>query len=108
MNKEVSIQVKAKYVNQYKKGYPLILKESLSNINHLQDEGVIIKLLDERKHFIAKGYFGKQNKGYGWILSKKENEDLNESFFEKKLSTAFKRIRYGRTRNGQYSRFFRR
>ncbi len=91
MNKEVSIQVKAKYVNQYKKGYPLILKESLSNINHLQDEGVIIKLLDERKHFIAKGYFGKQNKGYGWILSKKENEDLNESFFEKKLSTAFKK-----------------
>ncbi|PKR84792.1 class I SAM-dependent rRNA methyltransferase [Heyndrickxia camelliae] len=91
MNKEVSIQVKAKYVNQYKKGYPLILKDSLSNINHLQDEGVIIKLLDERKHFIAKGYFGKQNKGYGWILSKKENEDLNESFFEKKLSTAFKK-----------------
>ncbi|MBS4175304.1 class I SAM-dependent rRNA methyltransferase [Bacillus sp. FJAT-49736] len=91
MNKEVSVQVKAKYVSQYKKGYPLILKESLSNIDRLKEEGVIIKLLDERNQFIAKGYFGKQNKGYGWVLSKKENEEMNESFFEKKLDAAFQK-----------------
>lgn len=91
MNKEVSIQVKAKYVNQYKKGYPLIIKDSLANINGLDNEGIIIKLVDERKQFIAKGYVGRQNKGYGWVLTQKEKEEINESFYEKKLSAAFKK-----------------
>ncbi|MBB2479022.1 class I SAM-dependent rRNA methyltransferase [Bacillus sp. APMAM] len=91
MNREVSVQVKAKYVNQYKKGYPLIIKDSLANISGLDNEGIIIKLVDERKQFIAKGYVGRQNKGYGWVLTQKEKEEINESFFEKKLSAAFKK-----------------
>jgi 23S rRNA (cytosine1962-C5)-methyltransferase len=90
MEREVSLQVLSKYVNQYKKGYPLIFKDSIANVDHLHEEGAIVKLIDDRKQFIGKGYYGKQNKGYGWVLSQNENEEINESFFEKKLKTAFK------------------
>ncbi|RID84544.1 class I SAM-dependent rRNA methyltransferase [Peribacillus asahii] len=89
MNVEMQIQVKAKFVPKYEKGYPLIMKESILNGQDLQDEGTIIRLVDERNHFIAKGYFGKQNKGYGWLLTRSEHESINTEFFVKKIRQAF-------------------
>ena len=52
------------------------------------EEGSIVKLVDERNQFIAKGYFGKQNKGIGWVLSSKENVSFDQEFFEKSLKEA--------------------
>jgi 23S rRNA (cytosine1962-C5)-methyltransferase len=89
MNREVILKVKSKFVNKYKNGYPLISKESIGNPNDLQDEGTIIKLVDEQLRFITKGYYGKQNKGLGWVLSKNEREMFDQEFFSKKLRTAF-------------------
>ncbi|AZV45566.1 class I SAM-dependent rRNA methyltransferase [Peribacillus asahii] len=89
MNVEMQIQVKAKFVPKYEKGYPLIMKESILNNQDLQDEGTIIRLVDERNHFIARGYFGKQNKGYGWLLTRSEHESINTEFFVKKIRQAF-------------------
>ena len=43
-----------------------------------------------KKKFIAKAYYGIQNKGYGWILSYKEDEKIDISFFEKKIKAAVK------------------
>ncbi|MDF2859580.1 MAG: rRNA methyltransferase, partial [Neobacillus sp.] len=74
MKKEISLKVKPKFVNKYKSGYPLISKESIANPNELSEEGSMIKLVDEQHRFIAKGYYGKQNKGLGWVLSKNERE----------------------------------
>ncbi|HJV18035.1 MAG TPA: class I SAM-dependent rRNA methyltransferase [Bacillales bacterium] len=88
MNKEVSIKVKSKFVNKFKSGFPLITKEALINFNDLKEEGSIIKLVDERSKFIAKGYYGKQNKGYGWVLSRNEEDSLDQSFFTNKLRLA--------------------
>jgi 23S rRNA (cytosine1962-C5)-methyltransferase len=88
MNKEVSIKVKSKFVNKFKGGYPLITKEALINFNDLKEEGSIIKLVDERNMFIAKGYYGKQNKGYGWVLSRNAEDPLDQSFFTNKLRLA--------------------
>ena len=51
----------------------------------------IIKLVDEKDRFIAKGYYGRQNKGYGWILSQKENAQFDQRFFESKLKMAIQR-----------------
>lgn len=90
MKKETVLKIKSKFVNKYKSGYPLILKEAIMNVNGLEEEGTIVKLVDDRHQFIAKGYFGKQNKGYGWVLSKKENEPIDQRFFESKLSKALK------------------
>ncbi|MFP5106692.1 class I SAM-dependent rRNA methyltransferase [Neobacillus sp. C211] len=90
MNKEVSLKVKTKFVNKFKSGYPLISKEAVINVDNLVEEGSIVKLVDERNIFIAKGYYGKQNKGLGWVLSRKENDSFDQRFFEKMLKEAIK------------------
>lgn len=89
MNSEILVQIKDKFVYKFEKGYPLIAKESILNSDELQNEGSIIKLVDEHNRFIAKGYFGKQNKGYGWILTHNDKEQMDEAFFQKKLHKAY-------------------
>ncbi|OIJ12847.1 50S rRNA methyltransferase [Anaerobacillus arseniciselenatis] len=89
METEMILKVKPKFVKKFKAGYPLIFKEAIININDLKEEGTVVKLVDDRQSLIAKGYYGKQNKGYGWILTQNANEKIDEAFFEKKLKTAF-------------------
>ncbi|WP_045523257.1 class I SAM-dependent rRNA methyltransferase [Neobacillus niacini] len=89
MKTEVWLKVKSKFVNKYKNGYPLITKDTIMNPNVLDEEGRTINLVDEQDNFISKGYYGKQNKGLGWVLSSKEKEQFDHSFFEKTLKAAF-------------------
>ncbi len=88
MRSEVTIKIKPKFIKEIKSGYPLILKDAIQNLNDVQEEGTIIKVVDEKNHFVGKGYYGKQNKGYGWILTRKESEQINQSFFESKIKSA--------------------
>jgi 23S rRNA (cytosine1962-C5)-methyltransferase len=88
MNKEISLKVKSKFINKYKSGYPLLMKEALINLNDLNEEGSIVKLVDEQNRFIAKGYHGKQNKGYGWVLSRNELDLFDQKFFMNKIKLA--------------------
>ncbi|PHG47670.1 class I SAM-dependent rRNA methyltransferase [Bacillus wiedmannii] len=88
MRSEVTIKIKPKFIKEIKSGYPLILKDAIQNLNDVQEEGTIIKVVDEKNNFIGKGYYGKQNKGYGWILTRKESEQINQSFFESKIKSA--------------------
>lgn len=88
MRSEVTIKIKPKFIKEIKSGYPLILKDAIQNLNDVQEEGSIIKVVDEKNHFVGKGYYGKQNKGYGWILTRKESEQINQSFFESKIKSA--------------------
>ncbi|AYF08527.1 MULTISPECIES: class I SAM-dependent rRNA methyltransferase [Bacillus] len=88
MRSEVTIKIKPKFIKEIKSGYPLILKDAIQNLNDVQEEGTIIKVVDEKNKFIGKGYYGKQNKGYGWILTRKESEQINQSFFESKIKSA--------------------
>jgi 23S rRNA (cytosine1962-C5)-methyltransferase len=105
MKNEVVLKVKSKFVKKYKSGFPLLIKEAFLNLNVLGEEGQVVKLVDEKNAFIAKGYYGKQNKGYGWVLSHKENEAIDQhlftntihkalngrkSFFQDKDTTAFR------------------
>lgn len=88
MKEQVNLKVNPKFIDKYKKGYPLIFESSILNINKLQNEGNIINLVDEKNKFIARGYYGKQNKGYGWVLTRKENEYIDLEFFRKRLIVA--------------------
>ncbi|AFU15243.1 methyltransferase [Bacillus thuringiensis MC28] len=88
MRSEVTIKIKPKFIKEIKSGYPLILKDAIQNLNDIREEGTIIKVVDEKNQFIGKGYYGKQNKGYGWILTGKESEQINQSFFESKIKSA--------------------
>ena len=92
--KETILTVKKEFINKYKKGYPLVLEEALDNTKVLKEEGQLITLVDEKKTFLGKGYYGKQNKGCGWILSNSKNSNLDYKFFYDKLRNAFsKRIK---------------
>ncbi|MDR6999203.1 class I SAM-dependent rRNA methyltransferase [Neobacillus niacini] len=88
MESEVIVTVKATFVNKYKGGYPLISKQVINNASDLIEEGMLINLVDEEHTFISKGYYGKQNKGYGWVLSHNEAEKIDQLFFEKKIRAA--------------------
>ena len=88
MRSEVTVKIKPKFIKEIKSGYPLILKDAIQNLNDIREEGTIIKVVDEKNQFIGKGYYGKQNKGYGWILTRKESEQINQSFFENKIKSA--------------------
>jgi len=85
MRKAIDLTVNPTFVKAYTNGYPLISPESLENWSKVKEEGTILNLLDAKKQFIAKGYYGKQNKGYGWVLSTKKNEKINVNFFAKKI-----------------------
>jgi 23S rRNA (cytosine1962-C5)-methyltransferase len=84
----VKLKVNSKAVKSMKAGYPLIKKESILNIRDLQEEGTILELVDEKGSFLGKGYYGQQNKGIGWVLSRKQEERIDQPFFEKKVKKA--------------------
>ncbi|WP_394185265.1 class I SAM-dependent rRNA methyltransferase [Metabacillus halosaccharovorans] len=88
MANPIRVQIKPNYVKQFRSGYPLINKEAIKNSEVLKQEGSIIDLVDERNQFIAKGYYGIQNKGRGWILTYNQREVIDQSFFEEKLKAA--------------------
>lgn len=88
---DYTLKVKEKFKSKYKQGYPLIGKEAIQNLNDVTAEGAIVKLVDEQGRFLAKGYYGIQNKGYGWVLTRNENEPLDKNFFKNKLAKALNR-----------------
>ncbi|MEI2400857.1 RlmI/RlmK family 23S rRNA methyltransferase, partial [Paenibacillus phytohabitans] len=92
MGTEMTIRVKSNLVNKYREGYPLITKEIMNNINPVE-EGALLNLVDETHSFIAKGYYGKQNKGYGWVLTRNKDERIDQTFFERKMKADFDKRR---------------
>ena len=84
----LKLTLKDEHLYNYKNNYPLFLKEVVQNTDKLTQEGEIFHLLDSKKKFVAKGYYGLQNKGYGWILSHNENEQIDLTFFTKKIKDA--------------------
>jgi len=88
MRKEVQVIAKEAFIKKVNKGYPLIEKDALVDGHKLQEEGVIINLVTPKNQFLAKGYYGKQNKGYGWILTKKKSEQIDAAFFARKIQRA--------------------
>lgn len=89
MDAVIELKVKANYVKQYNNKYPLISKEAIMNQDALSnEEGSIVHLIDKNRQFIAKGYFGIQNKGIGWVLTRKKEQKIDLDFFKTKILTA--------------------
>lgn len=88
MNIEKTLTIKTDYVSKYENGYPLISKESIFNLDELPQEGSVVNLVDEKNRFIAKGYHGIQNKGYGWVLTQNKNNSIDIDFFVEKIKAA--------------------
>ncbi|MFL8938498.1 class I SAM-dependent rRNA methyltransferase [Rossellomorea oryzaecorticis] len=88
MTAEIMIKPNPKFTKQFQKGFPLLNKDNvLTDLNDLV-EGTILTLTDSKRNFIARGYYGKQNKGLGWLVSWKEQEAIDGAFFDRKLQNA--------------------
>ena len=88
MYKEIDVVVKQDYVEKYKEGYPLILKESIADWSKINEEGTILNLIDSKNRFISKGYYGIQNKGFGWILTNIKAIKIEKDFFISTIKSA--------------------
>ena len=86
--KEQILKLSEKDSIKYLKGYPLIWEKDLVGGGKKLKEGSIVRLEDGSGTFIARGYVGRQNKGAGWLLSRKENETIDESFFYNRIASA--------------------
>ena len=105
--KEAALIVKPEFITKYKNGYPLISRESVVNPQVLKEEGQIITLMDNKKAFIGRGYYGNQNKGCGWVLSNSKNSVFDYKFFYNKLRNAFsKRMKLYHSRHTTAFRVF--
>lgn len=88
MHKEVELKIKNKFKNKFKAGYPHLFSEAILNPQALKQEGQMLKLVDEQGQFLGRGYYGKQNKSLGWIITQSEAEVIDVDFFERRLQCA--------------------
>ncbi|MGJ9459559.1 class I SAM-dependent rRNA methyltransferase [Oceanobacillus sp. CF4.6] len=107
MTQIIELKVKADFIGHYKNKYPLINKDAVVNNESLSLEGTLVHLVDDNGTFLGKGYYGKQNKGIGWVLSFNEGEKIDSVFFKNKILTAInKRQSYYKDENTTAFRLF--
>ena len=89
--KEISLTVKSKWVKSFDHNKPLIQREAILNDEQLKEEGSIVNLYDDKSIFIGKGYYGEQNKGCGWLISRDKNTIVDVNFISKLFVKAISR-----------------
>ncbi len=82
------LTLKQAHAAKIKKGYPLIDKEALAGSAGHVKEGDLVDIMSESGEFLARGYYGLQNKGVGWTLTRNKQEQIDQAFFLSKLSKA--------------------
>ena len=88
MRQEITVKIKPAFTKALRQGYPLIEKEAIYDARTDIPQDSLLKIVDEKSKFIAKGYYGKQNKGYGWILTYDEHQNIDTEFFRDKFRDA--------------------
>lgn len=84
----MKITIKNSYASKYKQGYPLIEKKAFVHQQSTITEGTLLELFDEQGQFLGRGYYGIQNKGQGWMLTKNPQEPIDEVFFKTAIEKA--------------------
>lgn len=87
----IELKLRNKDETRIKRGYPLIMEDSVTGAKALKKEGTLFKLLDFDDQFLAIAYYGVQNKGIGWVLSRNEKVKIDQAFFKEKIDKALKR-----------------
>ncbi|MBP3952724.1 class I SAM-dependent rRNA methyltransferase [Bacillus suaedae] len=89
MTNEFTIKLNERESEKVRKGYPLIEKDAVKSQALPNEEGALLKIVDQSGAFLAKGYYGIQNKGIGWILSTRKEEIIDRDFFVRRINEAF-------------------
>lgn len=85
----VTLQVDSRLASLYKRGFPIVEQEIVEQVEEPLLEGDFLTIEDESGAFVAKGYYGQQNKGRGWILSTKKQEVIDVELFIQRIQKAF-------------------
>lgn len=80
----MKIQITPLGSKKIKQGYPLIQLEDLVKMEATQEW---VELTNQQGAYLGTGYLGKQNKGMGWVLTRKK-EPINLAFFQKRFEQA--------------------
>lgn len=80
-------EIKKWAVSNINSGTPLLTKEMFYN-KVPKEEGAVVELMDEKKHYVATALVGKQNKGIGWVISNKQNQVFDYAFILGKVRAA--------------------
>lgn len=88
MRQLIELHLKPTSIKDITNGYPLILKDAIETSEVTIEQGSLVHLVDKNGGYIATGYYGVQNKGIGWVLSRKEKEVIDKKFFVKKIRVA--------------------
>ena len=88
MPKELKVVIKREFEEKIKDCYPLILGEFIEDWSVVKKQGSILKLYSSKGKFVAKAYYGEQNKGKGWVLNYSESEPIDVAFFKEKFREA--------------------
>lgn len=91
MRKTINMQAENKWIARYRKGYPLLTAKTVETAKTLPEEGSLIQLFTKEGEFLGKGYSGRQNKGIGWILTHRQEEQIDQSFFSRALQKAIQK-----------------
>lgn len=88
MTEIVKCVLDRKNEGKIRQGYPLLNEGTVTSWQKVTKEGSLLDLYDHRGDFVARAYYGRQNKGYGWVLSNQQ-DPIDGGFFYKKLKEAF-------------------
>ncbi|MEG2254761.1 MAG: class I SAM-dependent rRNA methyltransferase [Vagococcus sp.] len=90
--KQIKVRNKAK--KQFNQQFPLIHKEDLLVGETFVPANEFVEFKSEDNQFLGYGYLGSQNKGFGWVLSFKEEETITPSLIKQLLVKAFNRRKH--------------
>ncbi|MDC3417453.1 class I SAM-dependent rRNA methyltransferase [Aquibacillus salsiterrae] len=88
MRQLIEVKVNSESAKDIMNGYPLLSKEAMETSGVTMAEGSIMHLVNSNGRYIATAYYGLQNKGIGWVLTRKEQERIDTKFFVRKISEA--------------------
>ncbi len=86
--REITIKVPSDLEERILSKNPVIEKIMLKSYKGKINEGDILKFTSETGKFLARGYYGVQNKSFGWMLSYNYKQKINEKFFKQIINRA--------------------
>ncbi|EUJ39745.1 class I SAM-dependent rRNA methyltransferase [Brochothrix campestris] len=83
-------EIKKWAVSNINGGFPLITKDIFYN-KVPKEEGTVVELMNEKKHYVATALIGKQNKGIGWVISTEQGQAFDYAFILIKIREAIEK-----------------
>lgn len=89
--REVKVVLKDEYIDHIRSGNPILEKKMFVSTKFLQKEGDVLKIVNQKDRFLARAYYGIQNKGCGWVLTRQVKQKIDHDFFKKTINAAISR-----------------